>query len=80
MPRRPDPFAQPLRDGTEYRIERLEEERERLERRRVWAVRRGDTKAVQRLTERLDALEEAIDADLTPGCRSGRHEWYRRHR
>lgn len=77
MPRRPDPFTQETRDGAEYRVERLEEERERLERRRVWAMRRGDAREVRRLTERLDAIEEAIDADVTPGRQPGRHDWHR---
>ncbi|WP_373182661.1 hypothetical protein [Halomonas campaniensis] len=79
MTRRPDPFAGETRDGAEYRAERLEDERERLERRRQWAVQRGDARAVRRLTKRLDALEEAIDADLNPGRQLGRHDRYRLH-
>lgn len=80
MPRRPDPFAYELREGAEYRVERLEEERERLERRRTWAVQRGDAQAVRRLTERLQALEEAIDADVSPGCPPNKFEPWRRYR
>lgn len=77
MPRRPDLFAYELREGAEYRVERLEEERELLNRRLTWAMRRGDDAAVERLVQRLDAIEEAIDADLTPGRPPNKfdHHW-----
>lgn len=77
MPRRADPFDHSTREGSAYRTERLEEERERLERRREWAIRRGDALGVRRLTQRLDALEEAIDADLSPGRPANKFERWR---
>lgn len=68
MRKRTDDVLKPeLRDSGEYRGERLEEERQRLERRLTWALRRGDARVIERLTQRLDALEEAIAADLSPG-------------
>mgnify|MGYP001070254658 CR=1 FL=1 len=67
-----DPFAYRLRDGSAYRADRLEEERIRIERRLLWAERRGDRQAVQWLESRLVELEEAIEADLRPGRQPGR--------
>ena len=71
MPKR-DPFAHRLRAGAEYRADRLEEERIRIERRLLWAERRGDRQAVQWLESKLAELEEAIEADLRPGRKPGR--------
>ena len=73
-----DPFDLPLRDGAEYRRDRLEVERHRLHRRLVWAEQRGDRKAVAWLESKLVDLEEAIDADLKPGRAPGKHDWHRR--
>ncbi len=68
----------PLRDGSAYRADRLDGERERLHRRLVWAIHRGDDKAIDWLEGRLLAIEEEIDADLSPGRAPGRHDWHRR--
>ncbi|WP_445005470.1 hypothetical protein [Halomonas mongoliensis] len=65
--RKIDPFAQEIRDGAEYRRQRLEEEHERLMRRLKWAMARDDDDACAWLEEQIDRLEEQIDADLAPG-------------
>ncbi|WP_431024555.1 hypothetical protein [Halomonas sp. H5] len=76
MPKR-DLFDQETRDGAEYRRDRLEVERERLHRRLVWAVSRGDQKATRWLEKRLEALEAELDADLEPGREPSRFDSYR---
>lgn len=73
MPKR-DPFDQEIRDGAEYRRDRLEVERERLHRRLVWAVSRGDQKVTRWLEKRLEALEAELDADLAPGREPSRFD------
>ncbi len=70
-------FAWSERPAEEYRTDRLEQERERLNRRLVWAMRRQDVQAIERLHQRLDALEDAIDTDLAPGCPPNKFELYR---
>jgi hypothetical protein len=65
------------RPSEDYRTDRLEEERELLTRRLTWAIRRADPQAVERLTQRLEAIEEAIDADLAPGRPANRFERWR---
>ena len=60
------------RDSAEYRLDRLEVERERLHRRLVWAEQRGDRQAVRWLESKLEELEEAMEADLRPGREPGR--------
>ncbi|MCS2609371.1 hypothetical protein [Halomonas dongshanensis] len=67
------------RPAGEYRAERLEGERERLERRLVWAMRKQDVHAIQKLRQRIEALDDAIVDDLTPGCPPNRFERYRAH-
>ena len=67
-------FAWNERPAGEYRTDRLEEERERLNRRLVWAMRKQDAQAIERLHQRLEALEEAIDDDLSPGCPPNKFE------
>ena len=67
-----DPFAHTLRDGSAYRADRLEVERERLMRRLQWAVSRGDDDAADWLEARLDDVEAELEADLRPGREPGR--------
>lgn len=66
-----DPFAHHQQSSAAYRRQRLEQERERLERRWEWAMERGDDRDERHLAERLDAIEEAIEADLSPGRTPG---------
>ncbi|MEQ5803327.1 hypothetical protein [Halomonas sp. H10-9-1] len=68
----------PLHDGDHYRRQRLEEERERLHRRLVWATARKDRQAIRWLEKRLEEVEEALDADLEPGREPGRFDRHRR--
>lgn len=65
------------RDPAEYRDERLEAESRRLQRRLEWAVRQGDAHKVERLTQRLDDLDDELDADLVAGCPANRFEPFR---
>lgn len=67
-------FHTKLRDGAEYRRERLEAEHERLELRLRWAMQRQDDKAIDRLTRQLDVLERDLEDDLLPGRTPGRIE------
>lgn len=64
-------FKHTLRDAESYRDERLEGERERLEKRLAWAMQQDNAAEVKRLERRLDKLaDEAltdIDAGRTPG-------------
>lgn len=73
-----DPFAHRLRESGAYRQDRLEVERHRLQRRILWADKRGDRQAVAWLEEKLSTLEEEIDADLAPGKAPGRFDQHRR--
>ncbi|MDN3520013.1 hypothetical protein [Halomonas ramblicola] len=75
MPR--DPFAHKLRDSAAYRADRLEEGRERLHRRLVWAMHRGDQRAMAWLEKRLEALEADLADEITPGRAPGRHDRHR---
>lgn len=69
-----DALSYRLRDAEHYRDERLDTERERLERRLSWAVQQGDTAKVKRLERRLDELlDEALD-DIAPGKTPGHLE------
>lgn len=70
-------FDHTTRDPAEYRDDRLEAERQRLERRLSWAVRQGDAGKVERLTQRLADLDDAMDADLAAGCPANRFEPFR---
>jgi len=67
-----DPFDLPLRDGAEYRQDRLEVERHRLHRRLLWAEERGDRQAIRWLESKLAELEKEVDADMRPGKERGR--------
>lgn len=70
-------FDDSTRDPADYRADRLEVERQRLERRRDWAMYRGDTRKMQRLTQRLAALDDDMETDLAPGCPANRFEPFR---
>lgn len=65
------------RDPAEYRADRLETERERLERRLEWAIRQGDARKVERLTQRLAELDDDMDTELAPGRPANRFEPFR---
>lgn len=65
-----------LRDGAEYRRERLEAEHERLERRLSWATHRKDRKEIQRLERHIDALENNLEDSLAPGRPTNRFDMF----
>lgn len=77
MSRQADSFDHTTRDPAEYRDDRLEAERQRLERRLEWATRQADARKVERLTQRLAELDDAMDADLAAGCPANRFEPFR---
>lgn len=52
------------RPSHEYRLQRLEDERDRLERRLRWAIQRDDDTTIDKLSCRLDEIEAALDTDL----------------
>ncbi len=72
-----DPFAHALRDSAAYRADRLEEERERLHRRLVWAMHRGDQRGTAWLEKRLEELEADLATEPAPGRAPGRHDRHR---
>ena len=67
-------FKHEYRDTEQYRDERLDTERERLERRLAWAFRREDVAGVKRLQRRLDELCDDALTDIAPGKTPGRLE------
>ncbi|QPL46477.1 hypothetical protein IT895_01205 [Halomonas sp. A40-4] len=67
-------FKHECREAEQYRDERLELEREKLERRLTWAFGRGDAAGVKRLQRRLDKLADEELNDIEPGCRPGHIE------
>lgn len=67
------------RDGSAYRDDRLDTERQRLERRLAWAFQRGDVAGVKRLEHRLDQLADEALSDITPGRIAGPIERPRWH-
>lgn len=75
MQTRTDSFEHTYREPAAYRDDRLQVERERLERRLAWAFRRGDARAVERIRQRLTRLEADEFAELTPGRRSMAKKW-----
>lgn len=62
----------PLRDSAEYRAERLEVERQRLERRKVWAARRFEPEALEHLERQLARLRAEEAASIAPRGRKRR--------
>lgn len=73
----PSPYECTHISETDHRAHRLEAERERLERRRVWAVRRGDVAKVERLERQLAALmtEMAKPAEARGAEEEARRQW-----
>ncbi|WP_249975714.1 hypothetical protein [Vreelandella olivaria] len=72
-------FKHTYRDAEQYRDERLDSERKRLERRLAWAFARGDGAGVKRIQHRLDQLADEALTDIDPGCTPGYLErWKRR--
>ncbi len=49
------------RHPAEYRRERLKEERDRLERRLTWAVKRKEARQVERLTRQLAEIDRQLE-------------------
>lgn len=64
-------FKDDLRTPESYRDERLEQERERLERRLTWAFKRGDVSGMERIERRLDRLADEALTDIEPGRTAG---------
>lgn len=71
-------FKHTSRDAEQYRDERLDCERERLERRLAWAFGRGDDAGVKRIQRRLDHLADEALTDIDAGCTPGHHERWKR--
>ncbi|MEG3081310.1 hypothetical protein R3F64_15710 [Halomonas sp. 5021] len=71
-------FKHECRDAEQYRDERLELEREKLERRLTWAFGRGDAAGVERLQRRLDKLADEALTAIEPGCRPGHIERWKK--
>lgn len=71
-------FKHTYRDAEQYRDERLDSERERLERRLAWAFGRGDAAGVKRLQHRLDQLADEALTDIEAGCTPGHLERWKR--
>jgi len=71
-------FKHTYRGAEQYRDERLENERERLERRLSWAIDRGDVAGVKRMQRRLDQLADEALTDIDAGCTPGRMERWKR--
>lgn len=71
-----------LREAAAYRAERLEAERQRLERRKVWAARRFDVAALEHLERQLARLRSEERASTAPRgreTRAARHPRQLRH-
>ncbi|NYS60825.1 hypothetical protein [Vreelandella salicampi] len=66
-----DALKHTTRDGSAYRDDRLEQQRQRLERRLSWAFQRGDVAGVERIERRLDALADEALGDVEPGRTAG---------
>lgn len=66
------------REAEQYRDDRLDSERERLERRLSWAIGRGDVAGVKRIQRRLDQLADEALTDIDAGCTPGRLERWKR--
>lgn len=71
-------FQHRYREAEQYRDERLDSERERLERRLSWAIGRGDEAGVKRVQRRLDQLADEALTDIDAGCTPGRLERWKR--
>ncbi|PCF97657.1 hypothetical protein CPA45_02725 [Vreelandella nigrificans] len=72
-------FKHTYRNAEQYRDERLDSERERLDRRLEWAFGRGDDAGVKRIQSRLDRLANDALTDIDAGCTPGHLErWKRR--
>lgn len=67
-------FKHQCRAAEQYRDERLDSERERLERRLAWALKRGDVAGVERLQRRLDQQADEYLADIGAGRKPGHLE------
>ncbi|QHD49796.1 hypothetical protein [Vreelandella aquamarina] len=67
-------FKHTYRGAEQYRDERLDDERERLERRLSWAIGRGDEAGVKHVQRRLDQLADEALTDIDAGCTPGRLE------
>jgi hypothetical protein len=71
-------FKHECRDAEMYRDDRLDGERERLERRLQWAFSRGDTAGVKHIQRRLDRLADEALTDIDAGCKPGHLERWKR--
>ena len=71
-------FKHTYRGAEQYRDERLESERERLERRLTWAFGRGDAAGAKRIQRRLDQLADEALTDIEVGCTPGHLERWKR--
>lgn len=71
-------FKHTYRGAEQYRDDRLDDERERLERRLSWAIGRGDETGVRHLQRRLDQLADEALTDIDAGCTPGRLERWKR--
>lgn len=71
-------FKHTYRGAEQYRDERLDNERERLERRLSWATDRGGVAGVKRMQRRLDQLADEALTDIDAGCTPGRMERWKR--
>lgn len=71
-------FKHIYREAEQYRDERLESERESLERRLKWALGRGDDAGVKHIQRRLDRLADEALTDIDAGCTPGHLERWKR--
>lgn len=67
--------ADPIHESAAYRVARLEEERDRLQRRICWALRRKDAVKAERLGNQLTKIEREL---AEPMEASGRGDELRR--